>query len=109
MTDEQLEELYWQSQQEKENITAQIKAIRVELGERVKKTKQTSRQFGRSIATRFVRVYSRGVSLDVARQYAAVKETVDTSIITRLWKAGNKIPGVVEKWEVKITKIKEDK
>jgi len=110
LNDSQLEESYWETVQEEENIKAQKLAIREEFVERVKKTKQPSGKFGESIATRYPKIYTGGVTVTEAEKWGAVKTEVkvDGAVVSKLYKAGNKIEGVEEKWEIKITKIKKE-
>lgn len=112
LPDEKLEELYWQTVQEQEDLTAQKLAVKEEMVERIKKTKQSQGKFGESIATRYPKIYvTKDCTLSIAEKWGAIKTEpkVDSAVISKLYKAGNKIPGVEERWELKITKItKED-
>ena len=110
LTDQQLEEAYWETVQQEEDIKAQKMAIREEFIERVKKTKQTQGKFGESIATIYPKIYTSGVKMETAEKWGAVKTEikVDGAVISKLYKAGNKIEGVEERWEIKVTKIKKE-
>ena len=110
LTDQQEEEANWETVQQEEDIKAQKMAIREEFIERVKKTKQTQGKFGESIATRYPKIYTSGVKMETAEKWGAVKTEikVDGAVISKLYKAGNKIEGVEERWEIKVTKIKKE-
>lgn len=110
LTDEQLEKVYWETIQQEEDIKAQKLAIKVEFTERVKKTNQSQGRFGETLVTRYPKIYTNGVTLETAEKFGATKTEVkvDGAVVSKLYKAGNKIEGVEERWELKVTKIKKE-
>ena len=110
LTDEQLEQAYWETIQQEEDVKAQKLAIKVEFTERIKKTNQSQGKFGETLVTRYPKIYTNGVTMETAESFGATKTEVkiDGAVISKLYKAGNKIAGVEERWELKVTKIKKE-
>lgn len=106
-----LEELYWQTLQQLEDLEAQKVEIKAEFDRRLQDRKRNSIEAGESAVTRYPKVYTNKVTIDEARKFAAVKveEKVNSALITKLHKSGVKIEGVEERWELRIAKMNKDK
>lgn len=108
ISDLELELLFWQTCNLEEEIAAQKAAIKDEFNARLEQKKRDSIEIGESIVTRYPKLYTNGVALDTARKYGAVKveEKVNGALLVKLAKSGQKIEGIEERWELRISKTK---
>lgn len=106
---EDLVTLYQQTLDEIDHMLALKEAIKQEFGARLVTQNQDSKEYAGYGVARFPKVYVNAVSLETARKFGATKteEKVNTTIITKLVKAGTQIEGAEIRYEIRITKLKE--
>lgn len=106
---EELVQIYENTLNTIDELLAQKEAIKQEFDARLQADKQDSKEIAGWGVTRFQKIYSSGVTLETARKFGATKteEKVNTTIITKLVKAGTEIEGAEIRHEIRIAKLKE--
>lgn len=106
MSLEDLVELYVNTREQEEEVAAQKTAVKTEIIERLKKAKLDGTQVGDYAVTKF-RMITFQTTLEDAKKYGAVKveEKADTTILRKLFDKGEKIPGAIEREELRVKLI----
>lgn len=110
LTGEQLIEIWENTLTLIDEYLAQKEAVKVEFEARIEagKMPDADEVAGYSV-TRFPKVYVNKVTLETAKKYGATKtkEVVDTTIVTKLVKSGEEIPGAEIRQQILIAKLRE--
>lgn len=89
MTNDQLAQAYDQIRYEEELIKAKKEVLKTEILDRLKADGEV---WGEYTVTKVTKTTFVNVPLDEARKYAAVKESVDSTILSKLKKKGMELP-----------------
>lgn len=89
MTNDQLAQAYDQIRYEEEQTKAKKEVLKTEILDRLKADGEV---WGAYTVTKVVKITFTNVPIEEARKYAAVKEAVDTTLLSKLKKKGVELP-----------------